>query len=133
MAMTTIIDKAQYEIAAGKPLIAIDTLLDAFLQIENKEDTSEQKATLIKLFSQAILRSKQVYEAQWQDDPVAGLFRNTLSEPTCRFAESITKKTCNGVVLPLRLINLLAPQYSLAEEFNKSSFLLRCILFIFNL
>src|SRR5579875_1814968 len=85
MAMTTIIDKAQYEIAAGKPLIAIDTLLDAFLQIENKEDTSEQKATLIKLFSQAILRSKQVNEAQWQDDPVAGLFRNTLSEPTRRF------------------------------------------------
>jgi hypothetical protein len=83
--MVAIVDKAQHELVSGKPLVAIDTLLDAFLTLEGKEDTSDQKAALLKLFCQAILQSKQVDEARWKDDPVAGLFNNTLSQPTRRF------------------------------------------------
>ncbi len=83
--MIAIVDRARDELVSGKPLVAIDILLDAFLELDGKEDISDQGATLLRLFSQAILQSKQVDEARWKDDPVSSLFHNALSQPTRRF------------------------------------------------
>ena len=39
--MIAIIDRAQDELVSGKPLVAIDILLDAFLELDGKEDISD--------------------------------------------------------------------------------------------
>ncbi|MFX0198989.1 MAG: AAA family ATPase, partial [Candidatus Hodarchaeota archaeon] len=66
-----------------RPKVAIDHLLQAFL--ETRRGDESVNSDLLNLFCQAVLRSAEVSDSSWADDPIGGLFSQTLNQQTQRF------------------------------------------------